>query len=210
MRLSAPHPGFSAAPCVWCWCWCWCVGGVVLVVLVVLGVGAEPLPGVADRIRAGACPCSCGARGARAVRRSWRACCWSSSRRRCDAIQMIRTRIQDRIRTMLGKRVPCAYSSTNQSAAVRCHSQMIIIVLGYWVGARRPFHLSLFLTASAWVLPQDPSTHAHAMQVESVFCDSWRCGRVQPEFFHVSSVRRATLKCQGSMPGHPYRGGEGT
>ena len=31
-------------------------------------------------------------------------------------------------------------------------------VPGSWVGVRRPFHLSLFLTASRMVLPQDPST----------------------------------------------------
>ena len=31
-------------------------------------------------------------------------------------------------------------------------------VLGYWVGVRRPFHLSLFLTASRVALSQDPST----------------------------------------------------
>ena len=29
-----------------------------------------------------------------------------------------------------------------------------VLVLGYWVGARRPFHLSLFLTASRMVLPK--------------------------------------------------------
>ena len=32
------------------------------------------------------------------------------------------------------------------------------LVLGYWVGVRRPFHLSLFLTAPRMVLSQDPST----------------------------------------------------
>ena len=32
-------------------------------------------------------------------------------------------------------------------------------VLGSWVGARRPFQLSVFLTASRMVLPQDPSTN---------------------------------------------------
>ena len=31
-------------------------------------------------------------------------------------------------------------------------------VLGSWVGVRRLFHLSLFLTASRMVLTQDPST----------------------------------------------------
>ena len=31
-------------------------------------------------------------------------------------------------------------------------------VLGSWAGVQRPFHLSLFLTASRMVLPQDPST----------------------------------------------------
>ena len=31
-------------------------------------------------------------------------------------------------------------------------------VLGSWVGVRRLFHLSLFLTASRMVLPQDPCT----------------------------------------------------
>ena len=35
----------------------------------------------------------------------------------------------------------------------------ILLVLGYWVGVRRPFHLSLFLTAPRMALPQDPSTH---------------------------------------------------
>ena len=33
-----------------------------------------------------------------------------------------------------------------------------LLVLGSWVGARRPFHLSLLLPASRMVLPQDPST----------------------------------------------------
>ncbi len=32
-------------------------------------------------------------------------------------------------------------------------------VLGSWVGVRRLFHLSLFLTAYRMVLPQDPSTN---------------------------------------------------
>ena len=33
-----------------------------------------------------------------------------------------------------------------------------LLVLGSWVSARRPFHLSLFLTASRTVVPQDHST----------------------------------------------------
>ena len=33
-----------------------------------------------------------------------------------------------------------------------------ITVLGSWAGVRRPFHISLFLTAPRVVLPQDPST----------------------------------------------------
>ena len=33
-----------------------------------------------------------------------------------------------------------------------------LLVPGCWVGARRPFHLSLFLPAPRMVLPQDPST----------------------------------------------------
>ena len=33
-----------------------------------------------------------------------------------------------------------------------------LLVLGSWVGVRRPFHLSCFLTTSRMVLPQDPST----------------------------------------------------
>ena len=37
-------------------------------------------------------------------------------------------------------------------------------VLGYWVGVRRPFHLSLFLTAPRMVLPQDPSTNASSAE----------------------------------------------
>ena len=32
------------------------------------------------------------------------------------------------------------------------------LILGSWVGARRPFHLSVFLAAPRMVLPQDPST----------------------------------------------------
>ena len=34
----------------------------------------------------------------------------------------------------------------------------VALVLGYWEGVRRPFHLSLFITAPLMVLPQDPST----------------------------------------------------
>ena len=32
----------------------------------------------------------------------------------------------------------------------------VLLVLGYWVGVRRPFRLSLFLAASRMILPQDP------------------------------------------------------
>ena len=41
-----------------------------------------------------------------------------------------------------------------------CHAsdRGAILVLGSWVGVRRPFHLSLSLTASRVALPQDPST----------------------------------------------------
>ena len=40
-------------------------------------------------------------------------------------------------------------------------------VLGSWVGVRRIFHLSLFLTASRMVLPQDPSTDVSAPPTRS-------------------------------------------
>ena len=40
-----------------------------------------------------------------------------------------------------------------------CSGSGAILVLGYWVGVRRPVHLSLFLTAPRMVLPQYPSTH---------------------------------------------------
>ena len=52
-------------------------------------------------------------------------------------------------------------------------------VLGSWVGARRLSHLSLFLTASRMVLPQDPSTglavisaahHAHQHSAAGWWC----------------------------------------
>ena len=36
--------------------------------------------------------------------------------------------------------------------------QEALLVLGSWVGVRRPFYVSLFLTASRMVLPQDPGT----------------------------------------------------
>ena len=48
------------------------------------------------------------------------------------------------------------------------HSMLVVVgsgrllVLEYWVGARRPFHLSLFLTAPRVVLPQDPRTDGSA------------------------------------------------
>ena len=52
-------------------------------------------------------------------------------------------------------------------------------VLGYWVGVRRPFHHSLFLTAPRMVLPQDPSTDhsgsspcSLAQQVEDAYVNN--------------------------------------
>ena len=39
-----------------------------------------------------------------------------------------------------------------------CARPAIVSVLGYWVGVRRPLHLSSFLTAPRVVLPQDAST----------------------------------------------------
>ena len=41
------------------------------------------------------------------------------------------------------------------------------LVLGSWVGARRPFHLSVFLTAPRMVLPQDPSTRERTVHVDA-------------------------------------------
>ena len=55
-------------------------------------------------------------------------------------------------------------AASDNSAAASCSSPAcrprtrVLLVLGSWVGARRPFHLSLLLTVSRMVLPQDPST----------------------------------------------------
>ena len=58
--------------------------------------------------------------------------------------------------------VPCyANLHGSRESGVERERELVVTlvsVLGSWVGVRRPFHLSLFLTASRMVLPQDPST----------------------------------------------------
>ena len=50
-----------------------------------------------------------------------------------------------------------------------------LLVLGYWVGVRRPFHLSLFLTVPRMVLPQDPSTNVCAALNSANHLGSFPC-----------------------------------
>ena len=54
------------------------------------------------------------------------------------------------------------HASRKGSAAARptLSPHPSLLVLRSWVGVRRPFHLSVFLTASRMVLLQDPSTDA--------------------------------------------------
>ena len=57
---------------------------------------------------------------------------------------------------------PNAILARRLCSCASCHGgrsgQWLRYVLGSWVGVRNVFHLSLFLSASRIVLPQDPST----------------------------------------------------
>ena len=48
-----------------------------------------------------------------------------------------------------------------RARAAQRSRETVSLVLGSWAGARRPFHLSLFLAAPRMVLFQDPSTDRH-------------------------------------------------
>ena len=82
-----------------------------------------------------------------------------------------------------------------------CTCSTCVTVLGSWVGVRRPFHLSSFLTASRVVLPQDPSTRKSHLGIGHVHRLALPCrldanphGRVQAaSAAHVAHSIRSRL-----------------
>ena len=74
-----------------------------------------------------------------------------------------------------------------------------LLLLGSWVGARRPFHLSVFLTASRMILTQVPSTaQLKSARAPHVRRARWVACMLSPE---NGGVRRLPASW-----GHPRRG----
>ena len=84
-----------------------------------------------------------------------------------------------------GAHLPVPFNATWSAVPERPHGS----VLGTCVGVRRFLHLSVFLTASRMVLPQDPST--------THYCCAAPLTHVRTALFASRSVRRALLTSQG-------------